>query len=67
MVSQLRTWYVITTKEKMAIKAHFLAPSSDTPEVQVTIFVRQLDRRQVECKDYGVTVTEDDKLDHFVA
>ena len=40
---------------------------SDTPETHVTTFARQLDWRQVECKDHGVTVTNDDKKDNFVA
>ena len=31
IVTQLRTWYVITTKENLAIKSHFLAPWIDTP------------------------------------
>ena len=35
--------------------------------MHVAIFVRQLDRRQVECEDHGVTVTNDNKVDHFVA
>ena len=48
-------------------KSHFLAPWSDTPEAHVTTFARQLDRRQVECKDHGVTITNNDKIDHFVA
>ena len=67
MVTQLSKWYVITTKENLAIKAYFLAPRSNTPEVHVTTFLRQLDRRQVECEDHGVTITNDDKVDHFVA
>ena len=67
MVIQLRMWYVITTKEKLAIKAHFLATWSNTPEAHVTTFARQLDRRQVECKDHGVTIANDDKVDHFAA
>ena len=51
----------------MAIKDHLLAPWSDTTEVHVTTFARQLDMHQVECKYHGVTVTNDDKVDHFVA
>ena len=66
MIKQFRIWYVIITKEKLTIKAHVLALWSDTPEAHVTTFVRQLDRHQVECKDHGVTVTKDDKVDHFV-
>ena len=49
MIQQLQTWYVITAKEKLAIKAHCLAPWSDTTDVHFKTFVRQLDRRQVEC------------------
>ena len=67
MFTQLSTWYVITTKEKLAIKAHFLAPWSNTLEAHVTTFARQLDMRQVECKDYVGTVTNNNKVDHFVA
>ena len=58
---------VITTKEKLAIKAHFLAPWSNTQEAHVTNFARQLDRFQVKCEYHGITVTNDDKVDHFVA
>ena len=60
-------WYVTTTKENLTIKAHFLAPCINTPNAHITTFVRQLYRRQLECKDHGVTVTDDKNLDHFVA
>ena len=66
MFTQLRTSYVITTKEKLVTKTHFLAPWSDTPQAHVTTFARQLGWRQVECKDHGVMVTDDDNVDHFV-
>ena len=48
MVTHICTWYAITTKEKLAIKTHFLAPCSETPEANVTTFAQQLDRHQVE-------------------
>ena len=67
MVEQLQTWYIITTKEKLAIKAHLLEPWSDTSDAHITTFACQLDMRQVECEDHGVTVTEAKKVDHFVA
>ena len=67
MVEQLQTWYVITTKEKLAIKAHLLDPWSDTPDSHITTFARQLDRCQVECEDHGVTVTKAEKVDYFVS
>ena len=66
MVMQLRMWHAITTKEKLSIKAHFLTPWSNTHKAQVTSFLRQLDRSQVKCEDHGVTVTDDNKLDHFM-
>ena len=65
MVTQLRTWHVITTKDKLANKSHFLAPWSDTREAHVTTFARQLDRCQVECEEHGVIITNDNKVDHF--
>ena len=65
MTTQIRKWYVITTKEKLAIKAYFLAPWSETTEAHVTTFAHQLDLRQVECEDHGVTIANDDKVDHF--
>ena len=48
-------------------KVHFLAPWSNTTEPHVKTFARQLERRQVECKDHGVTVTYNDKVYHFMA
>ena len=67
MTTQIRKWYVITTKEKLAIKAYFLAPWSDTTEAHVTTFAHQLDLRQVECEDHGVAVINDGKVDQFLA
>ena len=67
LVTQISTWYVITTKENLDIKPHFLAPWRNTPEAHVTAFAIQLDRLQVEYEDHGVTITNNDKVDHFVA
>ena len=67
VVEQLQTWCVITTKEKLSIKAHFLDPWSNTLDAHTTTFACQLDRHQVECKDNGVTVTKADKVDHFMS
>ena len=66
MIAQLKKWYIITTKEKVVIKAHFLDPWSDTLNSHITTFARQLEMRQVECKYNEVTVIEADKVDHFV-
>ena len=67
MIKQLQTWYVTKTKEKISIKAHFLAPWSNTPDTHITTFTCQLDMRQVKCEDHGVMVTEDDEVYPFVS
>ena len=67
IINHLYTCYVITTKEMIVIKEHFLDPWRDTPNAYVTTFACKLDRRQVECEDHGVTVTKADKTDHFVS
>ena len=46
---------------------HLIDPWSDTPDAHIKTFDHQLDSRQVECEDHGVTVTKDDKVDPFVA
>ena len=38
MIEQLQKYYVITTKYKIAIKAHFLEPWSDMPDACATTF-----------------------------
>ena len=66
MIAHLRSWFVITNAEKIAIKAAFLAPWADTPNAHVTTFARQLDRRQIECHDHGVSITNAEKVVHFI-
>ena len=45
MVKQLQTWYVITNKEKLNVKALFQYPWSYTPNYHITTLSRQLKRR----------------------
>ena len=66
MVTQICTWYVITTKENLATKYPFLATWSNTTEAHTTTFARQLDRHQVSYKYHGITITSDNTVDHFV-
>ena len=66
MLLQLRTWFVITNSEKVAIKAHFHTTWSNTPNSHITTFARQLDRRQIECSNDGVTITDNDKVVYFI-
>ena len=66
MLLQLRTWFVITNSEKVAIKAHFHTPWSNTPNSHITTFARQLDRHQIKCSNDGVTITDNDKVVYFI-
>ena len=66
VLEHLRTWYKISHREKVAVKARFEAPWSETPTAHVTTFGAQLDERQIECSDLGVTVSTEDKMLHFV-
>lgn len=66
MLAHLRTWYKITSGQKLAIKARFQAPWNETPDAHVTTYARQLDRRQAECLELDVVITDDDKILHFV-
>ena len=66
MVLQLWTWFVITNSEKVVIKAHFYAPWSDTPKSHITTFAHQLDHRQIECSNHGVTIKDEIKVFHFI-
>ena len=67
MITHLQTWFLITNKEKLDAKALFYAPWSENPNTHITTLARQLNRRQVECATKQVTITDSDKVDHFVA
>uniref|UniRef100_A0A7S4K100 Uncharacterized protein n=1 Tax=Odontella aurita TaxID=265563 RepID=A0A7S4K100_9STRA len=66
LLEHLRTWYKVLHHEKVATKSRFMAPWSKTPEAHVKTFGTQLDERQIECGDLGVTVSTEDKVLHFV-
>ena len=67
MITHLQTWFVIANKEKLDTKVLFYTPWSDTPNTHITTFARKLNQRQVECAKNLVTITDSDKVDHFVA
>ncbi len=52
--------------EDCAIKKRFFAPWSETPDTRVKTYGMQLDRRQIECGNLNVTISDDDKALHFV-
>ncbi len=66
MLEHLRTWYKVTNAQQLAIKERFLAPWSETPDAHVSTYARQLDKRQIECSELKVPVSDGDKLLHFI-
>ena len=66
MLEHLRTWYKVTNAQQLAIKERFLAPWSETPDAHVSTYARQLDKRQIECSELKVPVSDADKLLHFI-
>ena len=67
MIKQIQKWYVIKRLSLVVMTAQFLDPWRDTPDAHVTTFSPHFYRRQVECENHGVTVTEAKKVDHFVS
>ena len=56
----------ITNYKNIAIKTHFCAPWSDTPDAHATTFARQIYCRQIECTNHGVAVLDSNKSFHFI-
>ena len=67
LLDHIRTWAIVTNKEKMEAKAHFEAPWSDAPDQHITAFARQLDKRQRDCLRINAPVSDSDKVNRFVS
>ena len=57
MLAQLGMWFTITNTENIKMKTYFESPWSDTPNVHVKTFARQLDERQLEFSDFIMTIS----------
>ena len=66
VLKHLRMWYTVTNSQKIAIKRRFHAPWSETLNAHAKTYGAQLDRRQIECSDLDVTISDDGKVLHFV-
>ena len=67
LIAHLRTWLVIKNTERMATKADFVAPWSDSPEQHLNAYARDLTRRQNNATKYAVNITNDNKVTQLVA
>ena len=67
IVAHLHTWPVITNTERMATKAAFVAPWSDSPDQHLSAYDQDLTRRKNNAKKYDVNITDDEKVTQLVA
>ena len=67
LVSHLRTWPVITKPERMATKAAFIDPWSNSPNQHISAYARDLTRRKNNAKKYDIKITDDNKVTQLVA
>ena len=56
---------VVLNAEKQEIRSLFMALWSDSPNMTLKEYVRQLDKRQRAAKTQGVTIFDEDKTTHF--
>ena len=66
MIAELMTHLVVLNSEKQEIRAFFMALWSDSPNMTLKEYNRQLDKQQRAAKKQGVTISDEDKTTHFV-
>ena len=62
LIAHLQTWPLITNASRMATKASFVAPWSNSPDQHLSAYARDLTRRQNNATKYAVKITNDDKV-----
>ena len=66
LIAHLRTWPVISKADRMATKAAFVDPWSDSPYQHLSAYARDLTRRKNNATKYDVKITGDDKVTQLV-
>ena len=66
MIAELRTHPVVLNAEKRKIRSFFMAPWSDSSDMTLEEYGRQLDKQQRATKNQGVKISDEDKTTHFV-
>ena len=66
MIAELMTHPVVLNKEKRQIRSLFMAPWSESPNMTLKEYVRQLDKLHRAAKNQGVTISDEEKTTHFV-
>ena len=66
MLAHLRNQPVILNEEKRVLRRDFFRPWSDSPNMNLQEFARELDKRQQKAKKKNVTIDVEDKVVHLV-
>ena len=66
VLAQLGTCFTITNTEKIEMMTYFKSPWSNAPNAHVKTFDMQIDKRQIECTNFTVTIWNVDKTAFFV-
>ena len=66
MLAHLCTQPVVLNKEKRILCRDFFRPWSDSPNMNLQEFARELDKRQRNAKKQNITIDDDDKVVHLV-
>ena len=67
LIANLRTWTIITSSERTAMKDAFMAPWSDSPDQHLSAYTPDFIKQQNNTKKYDVKITDDDKVTQLVA
>ena len=66
MLAQLRMWFTVTNKENIKMRTYFDYPWYDTPNAHFKTFATQINKRQIKCADFTVTISNVNKTVFFV-
>ena len=66
MLAHLRTQPVVLNEEKRVLRRDFFRPWSDSFNINLQEFARELDKRQRKAKKKNITIDDNDKVVHLV-
>ena len=66
ILAHLCTQPVVLNEEKRVLRRYFFRPWSDSPNINLQEFARELNKRQRKTKKLNVTIDDNDKVVHLV-
>ena len=64
--AQLQKWFVISNRDKLKMKEYFHAPWTNTLNAHTSTYAAQLNKRQLECVNFKVVISDAAKIIFFV-